>query len=67
MQILTLVIFTIFVNQSISKIIVPGTLQNEKLAEIYSDVELTCSLASKKGGNQLYWRKIDGVFLNNFS
>ncbi len=59
MNLLALVIFTIFVSQNMARIIISG--QNERQAEIYSSIELTCGLEAQKSGIQLMWRKIDGV------
>ena len=48
------------VNTNMARIVLPSTLQNEKLAEIYSEVTLECSISAKTLEN-IIWRKLKGV------
>ena len=48
------------VNTFMARIVLPNTLQNEKLAEIYSDVTLECNISAKTLEN-IIWRKLKGV------
>ena len=55
------VIFLISLFDSFNARIV-DTTENEKVVEIYSNVELTCKLNSA----EVSWRKLSGVKINRF-
>ena len=51
------VLFNLNINSA--KIVTPS--QIDKFAEIYSSIELVCSLADKESLNLVNWRKVNGV------
>jgi hypothetical protein len=53
-------IFLISLFNSLNARIV-DTIENEKVVEIYSNIELTCKYSS----NEVNWRKLNGVKINN--